>query len=462
MSFTRRTLLIGAGAGLTVLAVAACTDVTPTPTSSPTPRPDRVPAPASFARSNWAADPFARGAVSYQPVDSLPESRVALRASLDDRVFFAGEATSDEPGTISGAVSSGVRAAREVLDVVDDGERVAIIGAGAAGAAAARLLTNLGVDTIIVEARDRVGGRIDSRTTGDGVSYELGAWKLGVEADSAVIAALDDLNIGTVTLAGDLVAEPVGAIALADLAAAQVQTATALATWAAAQTADASIASALEESGAATAVGDLPADAAGAIYAEAVRVAAGAQADAVSTWFPPASIGADSALPVGELSAFVTADLDGVTLALSTAVVGVAHDDDGVSLRLGSGESIKVDRVIVTVPLGVLQAGTIEFDPTLPLSMRAAINSLGVGQVEIVRVGFDEPFWTTDAVVWSLAGTLSDGADTTIGTWINLQPLTGEIALIGIAAGDAAASLKKVSDDALAAMVREQLEPFAD
>jgi len=462
MSFTRRTLLIGAGAGLTVLAVAACTDVTPTPTNTPAPQPDRVPAPAALARSNWAADPFARGAVSYLPVGSLPESRLALQTSLGDRVFFAGEATADdEPGTVGGATSSGLRAAREVVDVVDDGERVAIIGAGAAGAAAARLLTTLGVDTIVVEARDRVGGRIDSRTPNGGASFELGAWKLGVEADSGVIAALDDLNVATVLLAGEVALAATDGIAsapLPELLAGEVTAGGQLATWADQQVEDTSVADAVEQSGALSAgVGDLPAAAVQALYLESIRVAAGAQADAVSTWFPPIGLGAESVLPTGELASFVAADLEGVTLALSTAVVGVAYDDDGVSLRLGSGESIKVDRVIVTVPLGVLQAGTIQFTPTLPLSMRAAINSLGVGQVEIVRVVFDEAFWSTDAVLWSFAG-----IEAQISTWINLQPLTGETALIGIAAGDAAASLKSVSDDELATLVRELLEPFLD
>jgi monoamine oxidase len=38
--------------------------------------------------------------------------------------------------------------------------RVIIIGAGAAGLAAARELSAAGVETVVLEARDRVGGRI--------------------------------------------------------------------------------------------------------------------------------------------------------------------------------------------------------------------------------------------------------------------------------------------------------------
>ena len=460
MSFTRRTFLIGAGAGLTVLAVAACTDVTPTPTGSPTPRPQLVPAPSRVWRSNWAADPFALGAISYLPVGAAPESRLALRTAQLDRVFFAGEATSDQPGTVGGATTSGLRVAIEVANVVGDGERVAIIGAGAAGAEAARLLSGSGVEVIVVEARDRVGGRIDSRTTDDGSSFELGAWTLATDGDSTVIAALDDLGVSSIPLEGSLLVaaeDPAASVPLDALAAAQQEIATRLSAWGAEQLRDAPVSEALEQSGAANAsIGDVPAEAIGALFAEATRLATGAESDETSVWFSRASVGLPSVLPEGPLSALVTAGLADARLALSTTVVGIAYDDDGVSLRLGTGESLGVDRVIVTVPLGVLKAGAIEFDPPLPLSMRAAINAVGVGQLELVRVAFDEAFWQTDAVIWSLVGT-----DAEVTTWVNLQPLTGETVLLGIAAGDAVAALAKLSDDALARALREMLEPFA-
>lgn len=49
-----------------------------------------------------------------------------------------------------------------------------VIGAGIAGLAAARMLSGNGLRTVILEARDRVGGRIDSLQTSAGV-VELGA-----------------------------------------------------------------------------------------------------------------------------------------------------------------------------------------------------------------------------------------------------------------------------------------------
>ncbi|MGH7662002.1 MAG: flavin monoamine oxidase family protein, partial [Vulcanimicrobiaceae bacterium] len=68
--------------------------------------------------ADWAADPFARGAYSYVLAGGK-NARSDLAAPVDDTLFFAGEATStDYSGTVSGALESGTRAAREALDKV--------------------------------------------------------------------------------------------------------------------------------------------------------------------------------------------------------------------------------------------------------------------------------------------------------------------------------------------------------
>lgn len=64
---------------------------------------------------DWGGDPFARGAYSYLGVGG-ERARSQLAAVLDDTLFFAGEATSDDGqgGTVNGALATGERAAREV------------------------------------------------------------------------------------------------------------------------------------------------------------------------------------------------------------------------------------------------------------------------------------------------------------------------------------------------------------
>jgi monoamine oxidase len=68
-----------------------------------------------LAESRWAHDPFARGSYSH----ALPGhagDRAVLAAAVDERLFFAGEATSPNFfSTAHGARDSGERAAREVM-----------------------------------------------------------------------------------------------------------------------------------------------------------------------------------------------------------------------------------------------------------------------------------------------------------------------------------------------------------
>src|SRR4051794_12218653 len=166
MSVTRRTFLAGAASGLTVLVLASCTtpspppSPTPTATTGPTPQP-AVPEPAAMLRSSWGADQFARGSYSYPAPGSDPAQRATLREPLGDRVFFAGEATSDDQfATVAGALESGVRAAADVQAATGGVERIAVIGAGAAGATVANRLVGYGHTVTVLEARDRIGGRI--------------------------------------------------------------------------------------------------------------------------------------------------------------------------------------------------------------------------------------------------------------------------------------------------------------
>ena len=67
---------------------------------------------------NWQRDPFARGAYSYVGVGHNDTARRSLAAPLQETLYFAGEATDTEgeAATVTGALQSGLRAAREVND----------------------------------------------------------------------------------------------------------------------------------------------------------------------------------------------------------------------------------------------------------------------------------------------------------------------------------------------------------
>lgn len=65
---------------------------------------------------DFERDPFARGAYSYVRPGGT-RAHAMLAQPIDGTLFFAGEATdADEPGTVAGAIRSGERAAREILE----------------------------------------------------------------------------------------------------------------------------------------------------------------------------------------------------------------------------------------------------------------------------------------------------------------------------------------------------------
>ena len=61
-----------------------------------------------------------------------------------------------------------------VVDIGDSSHDVIIVGAGSAGLYAARTLQNYGYEVLIIEATDRIGGRVKTETLGD-IRVELGA-----------------------------------------------------------------------------------------------------------------------------------------------------------------------------------------------------------------------------------------------------------------------------------------------
>jgi monoamine oxidase len=473
---TRRTLLLGTGSGLSVLALAACTTPKPQPTPSATGTPTLVPQPISMRRTDWAADAFARGSFSYPAVDANPEHRAALREPVADRVFFAGEATAiAEPGTVQGAQESGLRAGAEVDAIAGTGERIAIIGAGMAGLTAARLLVDAGHDVIIIEARDRTGGRIDTVSDADWpFPIELGSSFIRSSTTTDLDEQLTALGAASVEFTTEAeVRSRAGAVVELDPVGAEA-VAAALA-WATNQATDESVERAIVDSGngtLSTTVGQTglsPADWLDYDLATGLKVDTGAGPGEVSAWYAPGTqpladdaSTADSRGPAPAprlvLGGYRTllddlaTDIDVVT---SNVVTLVAYDDDGVSLRLGAGESMSIDRVIVTIPLGVLKDEALEFSPVLPFAHRGAIAALGMGVLDKVWLRFDEAFWSTDAPLWTIVG-----GDPDFPVWVNLLPLTGEPVLMGVVAAENADRLASVSDDDFLVAALSALEPF--
>lgn len=235
--------------------------------------------------------------------------------------------------------------------------------------------------------------------------------------------------------------------------------------WAAEQGSDTSLADALDESGAADMDTSIPDG--GVSDAERldhylradIQARQAADPDDLSAWFAEPAVGGDETeqFVVGEYQRLVIDSLGGLDVLPSSPVVSVKATERGVSLRLARGESLSADRVVVTVPLGVLKSGTIEFDPPLPFSHRGAIDALGMGRQDKLVLRFEHPFWSTSATRWDVVG-----GDTDFPLWLNLEPLTGEPVLVALFGGEVADRLSASSDAELLEAALASLEPFID
>lgn len=466
---------MGTASGLSVLVLSACTPPEPEPvptTAGPVPQPTpsaTVPRPSAILRSNWQGDPFARGSYSYLPVGAAPEHREALAESLDGKLYFAGEATSvRNPSTVHGALASGYEVAAEIAAGAPRDERIAVIGAGVAGAAAASRLREYGFEVLVIEARDRTGGRIHSvAQEGSVVAIELGAGAVREQTESLAVR-LSELGVDVAPAgAAPLLRTAGGALVKQSDVGATV--ADAALSWAAEQQVDVSLAEAFTgsghplpeevQAGGTAAVADAAPTEDDLVAAQLTSTAGarlGAGAADLSAWYGLGEVpSGEERIVLGAFSTLVDDLLDGVEVTLSSPVASISYGGDQVSIRLATGESIGADRVVLSVPLGVLKSGGVEFDPALPFAKRAAIGEIAVGLGEKIWLSFDEPFWETDAVLWQQIG-----GDSGIRQWVNLDVVGGGAALMGMLGPDAAAAMADLSDDEVTELAMEALAAF--
>ncbi len=109
----------------------------------------------------------------------------------------------------------------------------------------------------------------------------------------------------------------------------------------------------------------------------------------------------DSVFPdgYGVIPSYLAQDLD---IRLGCEVQTIRQDENGVHIESSLG-SFQASACIVTLPLGVLKAGTVHFEPPLPASKHAAILRLGVGCLAKVALFYDQPYWPKHQYVFGLA-----------------------------------------------------------
>ena len=149
----------------------------------------------------------------------------------------------------------------------------------------------------------------------------------------------------------------------------------------------------------------------------------------------------------------ITARLaEGLDIRLSTPVADVRHDADGVVVETKDGEKIEGASVIVTVPLGCLKAGDVTFSPPLGEMKSSAVQRLGFGNLNKVVLEFDEAFWDQSIDYFGSAIDSEENRGRSFMFW-NLVPVSGKPMLISLIAGDAAKFAENEGSESIVASV---------
>jgi monoamine oxidase len=83
----------------------------------------------------------------------------------------------------------------------------------------------------------------------------------------------------------------------------------------------------------------------------------------------------------------------GLDVEFGFVVDQVAWRADGVTVRATDGREVSAHVAITTLPVGVLRAGSVRFTPELPEGKRRALEALEMGPVLKILLRFEERFW---------------------------------------------------------------------
>jgi monoamine oxidase len=162
--------------------------------------------------------------------------------------------------------------------------------------------------------------------------------------------------------------------------------------------------------------------------------------------------------PVGGYRRLIQAMAGDTEARLHHRVERIERHRRGVAVLCTAGgkrRRLHGSHVVVTVPLGVLKARAIGFEPKLPKPKRQAIRRIGFGAFEKVAMAFDEPFWSDATHTHVLF--MSDHAELELPLWLDLNEIEGAPALVAIGGGRCARQLYALAPDDRLALVRTRL-----
>uniref|UniRef100_A0A8C3WQN6 Lysine demethylase 1B n=1 Tax=Catagonus wagneri TaxID=51154 RepID=A0A8C3WQN6_9CETA len=242
---------------------------------------------------------------------------------------------------------------------------VIIIGAGPAGLAAARQLHNFGIKVTILEAKDRIGGRVWDDKSFKGVTVGRGA-----------------------QIVNGCINNPV------------------------------------------------------ALMCEQVS----ARSWDHNEFF--AQFAGDHTLLTPGYSVIIEKLAEGLDIRLRSPVQSIDYSGDEVQVTTTDGTRCTAQKVLVTVPLALLQKGAIQFNPPLSDKKMKAINSLGAGIIEKIALQFPYRFWDSKVQGADFFGHVPPSASKRglFAVFYDMDPQKQHSVLMSVITGEAVAAVRSLED----------------
>ena len=325
-----------------------------------------------------------------------------------------------------------------------EGKKITVIGAGISGLTAANVLRNRGGEVTVLEAKNHVGGRIQTDWN-LGAPFELGAgWIHGPSAENPVRSLADKVD-STFFITDD------EAIEIYDVTGDEM---------------DEDESDEIEEIWYEV-LEEMDADSEGSIlkilneYDDEIWENPNVRwiFSAYTEFEYGGSINDISAGLIHEMSGYsgddviITSGYDKIIkilaqhldIRINSPVRSVSYGySDHVTVET-KGETFTSDYVICSVPLGVLKNDSITFSPNLPPYMKTSINKVGFGTVTKLAIKFTSQFWDSDVQYY---GTVNENTGRWP-LWLNYKTFSDENILMGFCFGDYALTADRMSDQEL-------------